>query len=56
MQIYRRTFGPADPPPKPLFDILILGLSGAGKSAILKVLLGEPLEDLEPTKGLLLLM
>jgi Fe-S cluster assembly ATPase SufC len=55
LEIYRRLFGPADPPPKPLYDILILGLSGAGKSAILKVLLGEPLEDLAPTKGMCLL-
>ncbi len=51
LQAYRRLFGPADRPPNPAYDILILGLSGAGKSAIVKILLGESLDDLQPTTG-----
>ena len=37
--------------PKPEFSVLCLGYSEAGKSTLLSVLAGEPLEDLQPTIG-----
>ena len=49
--LYRITFRAADPPPPPMYDVLMLGFAGAGKSSIMKLLLGEPLTDIEPTQG-----
>eukprot|EP00039_Didymoeca_costata_P033439 m.42352 g.42352 ORF g.42352 m.42352 type:complete len:199 (+) comp9872_c0_seq2:230-826(+) len=37
--------------PKPQYDILCLGIDGAGKSSILAVACQEPLEEVQPTDG-----
>ncbi|EDQ91675.1 uncharacterized protein MONBRDRAFT_5589 [Monosiga brevicollis MX1] len=42
---------PAEPPPRPIYDVLCLGMAGTGKSALLAALNHEPYTDLEPTKG-----
>lgn len=37
--------------PREQYEVLCLGLSGAGKSTALATLVGEPTEDIEPTSG-----
>eukprot|EP00042_Codosiga_hollandica_P036528 m.279780 g.279780 ORF g.279780 m.279780 type:complete len:110 (-) comp54908_c0_seq20:253-582(-) len=49
--VYRRVTGATGAPPKPHFDVLLLGLSGAGKTRLLATLLGEDAGDIKPTQG-----
>eukprot|EP00128_Syssomonas_multiformis_P001318 Colp12_sorted_trinity150504_noHs@27659 len=49
--LYRYMFGPEEPPPKTLHEVVMLGIEGAGKTTILASLAGEDISAIEPTKG-----
>ena len=54
MQAYRRIVPLPEPPRIAEYDVLMLGLSGAGKSTMLLQLKGEDLSNVQPTKGFMI--